>query len=93
MAAYIIRRLVYGLVTLLALSIVVFFLMQAGGGSPLDRLKFNPRMSDLIADLTAKWGLDKPAWQQYLVWLRNFVTPERFSVSIGGIVAIGFGVA
>lgn len=75
MAAYIIRRIVYGIVTLLALSIVVFALIQLGGGSPLDRLKLNPRMGPLIAALTEHFGLDKPAHQQYLSWLRNFVTP------------------
>ena len=44
MLAYIVRRLVYGLVTLLALSIVVFTLLQFAG-NPLDRLKLNPRNS------------------------------------------------
>ncbi len=88
MLAYIIRRLVYGIVTLLALSIVVFFLIQAGGGSPLDRLKGNPRMAPLIPTLTEHFGLDKPAVLQYWTWLKNFVTPERFSiVGISPIVA------
>ncbi|HEX9854793.1 MAG TPA: ABC transporter permease subunit [Acidimicrobiia bacterium] len=76
MVAYIIRRLVYGLVTLLALSIVVFTVIQLGGGSPLDRLKQNPRIqAGTIQRMTEHFGLDKPAWQQYLVWLKGFVTP------------------
>jgi peptide/nickel transport system permease protein len=75
MGAYIIRRLVYGVITLLALSIIVFALIQLSGGSPLDRLRLNPRMQTVIALLTEQFGLDKPAWQQYLIWLKNFVTP------------------
>lgn len=94
MLAYIIRRLVYGIVTLLALSMVVFFLIQAGGGSPLDRLKGNPRMIPMIPVLTEYFGLDKPAMEQYLTWLRNFVSIDRFEVSgISPILAIGGAVA
>ena len=94
MLAYIIRRLVYGAVTLLALSIVVFFLIQAGGGSPLDRLRGNPRMTELIPVLTEYFGLDKPPIQQYLTWLRNFVSIGKFDVEgISPFVAIGLGIA
>jgi peptide/nickel transport system permease protein len=73
--AYIIRRLVYGIVTLFALSLVVFMLIQFSGGTPLDRLKLNPRMQPVIALLTEQWGLDKPWYEQYFIWLSNFVTP------------------
>lgn len=70
----------YGLVTLLALSMVVFGLLQASGGGPLNRLRLNPRMQDLIQELTELWGLDKPVYQQYLTWLKNYVTPEEFGL-------------
>ncbi len=94
MLAYIIRRLVYGIVTLLALSIVVFFLIQAGGGSPLDRLKGNPRMIPLIPVLTEHFGLDKPAIEQYLTWLRNFVSVDRLDVrGVAPLVALGAAAA
>ena len=89
MFAYIIRRLVYGVVTLLALSIVVFFLIQAGGGSPLDRLRGNPRMVQMIPALTEHFGLDRPAWEQYLTWLKNFVTPVDVAAEEGTFVLFG----
>ncbi len=79
MLAYITRRLVYGLVTLLALSVIVFSLLQMTGGGPLDRLKLNPRMGPYIQTLTELWGLDQPAWRQYLTWLRNYTTIQEFS--------------
>ncbi|HSJ70315.1 MAG TPA: hypothetical protein VLA29_01585, partial [Acidimicrobiia bacterium] len=78
MLAYITRRLVYGLVTLLALSVIVFGLLQASGGGPLDRLKLNPRMQPFIAQLTEMWGLDQPVWKQYTTWLRNYLTVQEF---------------
>ncbi len=69
----------YGLVTLLALSVIVFSLLQMTGGGPLDRLKLNPRMGPYIQTLTELWGLDQPAWRQYLTWLKNYTTIQEFS--------------
>lgn len=80
MLAYITRRLVYGLVTLLALSVIVFTLLQASGGGPLDRLKLNPRMQPFIQQLTEQWGLDQPVWRQYVTWLQNYVSIQEFSL-------------
>jgi peptide/nickel transport system permease protein len=78
--AYITRRLVYGIVTLLALSVIVFTLLYNSGGGPLDRLKLNPRMAPFIQQLTEQWGLDQPGWKQYLTWLQNYVTPQEISL-------------
>ena len=90
MFAYIIRRLVYGIVTLFALSLVVFVLIQFSGGTPLDRLKLNPRMQPVIAQLTEQWGLDKPWYEQYFIWLKNFVTPIDVP-SEPGLTVVLFG--
>ncbi len=89
MFAYITRRLVYGVVTLFALSLVVFILIQFSGGTPLDRLKLNPRMQPVIAQLTEQWGLDRPWYEQYFIWLRNFVTPVDVAAEPGLTVILG----
>ncbi|MBT8197720.1 MAG: ABC transporter permease [Acidimicrobiia bacterium] len=74
MGAYITRRLVYGVVTLIALSIIVFGLMHLAG-DPLQRLKFNPRLTDEYKNqVTAFYGLDQSFWIQYWKWLTGFVT-------------------
>ncbi|MGI9665991.1 MAG: ABC transporter permease [Acidimicrobiia bacterium] len=93
MLAYITRRLVYGIVTLLALSVIVFSLLQMSGGGPLDRLKLNPRMQPLIAQLTEQWGLDQPVWRQYLTWLENYVTIDRLALeNVAPVFAIGIAI-
>ena len=93
MFAYVARRLVYGVITLIALSMVVFGLLQASGGGPLDRLRLNPRMQDIIAELTELWGLDRPIYEQYLTWLKNYLTPQDFSANNAvPFIAIGLGV-
>jgi len=93
MLAYITRRLVYGLVTLLALSMIVFMLLQLSGGGPLDRLRLNPRMQPVIAQLTELWGLDQPIWRQYVTWLKNYVTPSEFAINNFAAVLIALAVA
>jgi len=74
MMQYVVRRLVYGLITLLALSIITFTLLQNTGGDPLDRLKSNPRITqEAVAEMASFYGLDQPATKQYLTWAGNFV--------------------
>ena len=74
---YIVRRLVYGLVTLVALSIIVFSLLQMSGGGPLNRLRSNPRITqDYVQSLEDFYGLDEPAWVQYRIWATNYVQGE-----------------
>ena len=74
MFQYVVRRLVYGLITLLALSIITFTLLQNTGGDPLDRLKSNPRITqETVQEMAEFYGLDQPATQQYLTWAGNFV--------------------
>jgi len=71
---YVMRRLVYGLITVLALSVIVFWLLQNTGGSPLDRLKANPRIKqEQVQQIAEFYGLDQPVWKQYFSWLGNFV--------------------
>jgi len=74
---------------LFALSLVVFVLIQFSGGTPLDRLKLNPRMRPVIKLLTEQWGLDKPWYQQYFIWLKNFVSPVEILPQDGLVVWFG----
>ncbi|MEX2323473.1 MAG: ABC transporter permease [Acidimicrobiia bacterium] len=71
---YVLRRLVYGIVTVIALSVITFTLLQNTGGTPLDRLKANPRITrSTIEEMSRFYGLDQPATQQYFTWAKNFV--------------------
>jgi peptide/nickel transport system permease protein len=79
MLGYIVRRLTYGMVTLLALSFIVFVLMQAAG-DPLGRLNSNPLVTpEYRESLTKLYGLDQPLMTQYWKWLSNFVQPDTSS--------------
>lgn len=72
MIRFILARLVGLLFVLLALSIITFSLMHGVPGGPW-REGQRPMSEEQIAALKARYGLDKPVWQQYLIWLSGAI--------------------
>ena len=75
MKTFFLRRLTYSVILLLATTIFVFIMSRQSG---------DPRHLFLSEQSTqAEWeawgvelGLDKPLWQQYVIWLGNAVTGD-----------------
>src|SRR5262245_63463061 len=72
---YIMRRLLFGAVTVVGVSIVVFVLMRILPGDPLVAI-FGPEGYTKLTDqerahYMAELGLGDPLWLQYLAWLRD----------------------
>jgi len=57
---------------LLVLSIITFTLMHEVPGAPW-KYGQRPFSDEQIAALEARYGLDKPVWQQYLIWLSGVI--------------------
>jgi ABC-type dipeptide/oligopeptide/nickel transport system permease component len=74
MLTYIVRRLLGILTTLVFLSIFTFALSRTVPGGPWLQGAEIPQSPEQIAAFKAKYGLDRPLWQQYLVWLGNALT-------------------
>lgn len=71
MQRYIVRRLLWLVVVLLAISLITFVLMHAVPGGPWDKeLRFT-KDPELVKTLDQKYGLDKPVWEQYGMFLWN----------------------
>ncbi len=66
---YIVKRLLLALLTLWIIISATFFIMHAVPGSPFIGDKAIP--ASVMAALEAKYGLDKPLGQQYLIYLGN----------------------
>jgi len=73
MFEYIMRRVLGILFTLLLLSLFTFVLSRVVPGGPWLRGAEIPMSEAQIEQFKVKYGLDKPVWQQYGVWLRNAV--------------------
>ncbi|MCX7694759.1 MAG: ABC transporter permease [Caloramator sp.] len=69
MINYIIKRLVASVITLFVVLTATFFLMHALPGGPFDSDK--PLPPQIKANLEAKYGLNKPLYEQYVMYLKN----------------------
>jgi len=75
MIKYTFKRILVGILTLFILASITFFMMKAIPGNPFsqDNKVLTP---DAYAVLEAKYGLDKPIFEQYVVYMNNVVTGD-----------------
>jgi ABC-type dipeptide/oligopeptide/nickel transport system permease component len=84
MLNYLLRRLLLMVPTLLGITLVVFAVMAASpGGISAERLvegqNLDPEAKkEIVAYYNKRYGLNDPAWMQYLRWLNN-VSPIGFT--------------
>ena len=71
MWSYTLRRLLAAIPTLLAVISVCYFLLHATPGGPFDTER--QVSAAVLANLQAKYHLDLPVWQQYLLYLKNLL--------------------
>lgn len=69
LAKYFLKRIAYGVVTLFVLVSLTFFMQQLLPGNPFIGDKNLPEAT--MEALYAKYGLDKPVWMQYFIYLGN----------------------
>ena len=78
---YVAKRLIMGVGIVIFVSVLVFAIMQAMPGDPID-LMVDTRVSpERVAELKAQWGLDEPPIVQYFVWLGNILQGD-FGMSV-----------
>src|SRR5688500_6007777 len=72
MLAYIIRRVLQGILVIFLVSITTFGILQMAPGSPVDILIGEAQVSQAQIDaIEKKWGLDRPWYVQYFTWMGN----------------------
>ena len=71
MWSYTLRRLLAAIPTLLAVISVCYFLLHATPGGPFDTER--QVSAAVLANLQAKYHLDLPVWQQYLLYLKSLL--------------------
>ena len=87
MGSYIARRLLYMIVTSFAISVAVFIVIQLPPGDFITTIinSLEARGVVLLQDdvnrLEAHYGLDRPVYEQYFVWIRNIVLYGDFGIS------------
>ncbi|MCI6676865.1 MAG: ABC transporter permease [Clostridiales bacterium] len=79
MAKYIMKRIGYAIATLFVLSLLTFFMMRALPGDPFIGERSLPDAT--MKALEAKYGLDKPVMEQFLIYMKNALHGD-FGVSM-----------
>jgi peptide/nickel transport system permease protein len=93
MLRFILRRLLLMIPLVIGITIISFFVMQLAPGDYLDTLRGQPTIKpETIERLRRDFGLDRPAYQQYFLWLANAVRGNfgySFTYKIGVFELIG----
>lgn len=85
MKSYIINRIAYALLILFFVTILVFSLARLLPGDPIQAAAmFNADLSnkEIVSELRARYGLDKPIHIQYVIWLTDFLQGD-WGTSLG----------
>lgn len=87
MLRYVVRRVLMMVPTLVAISFIVFVIIQLPEGDYLDSLvaeleaQGEQLQSEQIDYLRERYGLDEPLWRQYLSWISGIVLAGDFGYS------------
>jgi len=85
MKRYVASRLLYSLIILFMVSILIFALARLMPGDPIQAaamINMDFADKEIIEDLRIQFGLDKPVYIQYVVWLKDFIRGE-WGTSLG----------
>jgi peptide/nickel transport system permease protein len=79
MLGYLVRRVLIMIPTLIAISVIVFVIIQLPPGDYLTahiaelQAQGESVSAEKIAFLREQYGFDKPMWQQYLIWVAGML--------------------
>jgi ABC-type dipeptide/oligopeptide/nickel transport system permease component len=83
MQRFIVQRILWNIPVLLLITVVTFGMMQLVPGGPFSAsASGRPVPPEIRANMEAKYGLDKPVWQQYLTYMNRLVLHFDFGPSL-----------
>lgn len=74
MLSYILRRLSHTVLVIIAVSLIIFFSIRLTGDPVSIMFGAGEPSQQAVEELTAKLGLDKPVWEQYIIFMKDLVT-------------------
>lgn len=88
MFSYILRRILYTIPIALGVTVICFLLVQLGPGDPINALLPEDASQEMIDQVKAEYGLDRPLPVQYVTWLGHAITGD-----LGTSIATGRSVS
>src|ERR1700704_1354314 len=71
LAFFVLRRVLWMLPVVFFVILITFVLMHLAPGSPWDRAGGRQLSASVVQNLNVRYGLDKPIWQQFLIYVWN----------------------
>jgi oligopeptide transport system permease protein len=96
---YICKRLFAGLLTVFVLITLAFALMHAMPGGPFSPAEEKKVLPEVLEQVAAKYGLDKPVWEQYLLYWRDLlkgdmgISYKKLDTTVNEIISEHFPVS
>jgi peptide/nickel transport system permease protein len=75
-AGYAVRRIGQAVPVALLVTVLIFLLIKLLPGDPAAAILGERASDDAIRALHRQWGLDRPLWEQYAVYMRNLATGD-----------------
>lgn len=89
MRAYVIRRVLLLVPTLLGITMVVFLAIQSIPGDPIEAYLGEYYEEELAAALRSQYGLDKPLYVQYARWVGRLAQGDWGKEVLSGLPVLG----
>ncbi len=74
LVSYAIRRIGQTLPVALLVTVLIFLLIKLIPGDPASAILGDRASNEAVQALRQQWGLDRPLWEQYAVYMRNLGT-------------------
>ena len=81
MSRFILKRICYAIITLYLIITATFFLIAGAPGDPI-AAKVGQMPEQAQAVIKAKYGLDKPVFERYVIYMKTLLTTGDFGESI-----------
>ena len=89
MGRYLIRRLLISIVSLIAISMIIYTILYLAPGDPLGQLATNPNVSPEVRQrIRQQWGLDDPLYIQYFKWAQAYFLHFNWGESLTSRVPV-----
>ncbi len=102
MLSYILNRLKSSIVVLFVVSIITFFVLMIIPGNPAQLILGTDATPEMIRELQAAMGLDRPLYQRYISWLldllkldmgKSYVYGESVTALITRAIPVTFSIS
>jgi len=85
MTQYFLRRIIESIPVIIGVSILVFLLIHLIPGDPATAMLGERATPENVAALRSRLGLDKPLYEQYLIWVGNLLQGDFGNTVRGNI--------